>query len=102
MKVLILAGGKGTRLSEETGARPKPMVEIGGRPIIWHLMKLLEVGGITEFVVCAGYRGEVIKDYFLNYEGRSNDFFGFSFISAGPFPSGSFEWTAGNAPFSAP
>lgn len=74
MKAVILAGGLGTRLREETEFKPKPMVDVGGRPIIWHLMKLLEVGGITEFVVCAGYRGEVIKDYFLNYEGRSNDF----------------------------
>ena len=74
MKAVILAGGLGTRLREETEFKPKPMVDVGGRPILWHLMKLFEVGGITDFVVCAGYRGEVIKDYFLNYEARNNDF----------------------------
>jgi len=74
MKAVILAGGLGTRLREETEFRPKPMVEIGGHPIIWHLMKVLGHGGLDEFVVCTGYRGEVIKDYFLNYEARSQDF----------------------------
>jgi glucose-1-phosphate cytidylyltransferase len=74
MKAVILAGGLGTRLREETEFRPKPMVEIGGHPIIWHLMKLLAHRGLDEFVVCTGYRGEVIKDYFLNYEARNQDF----------------------------
>lgn len=74
MRAVILAGGLGTRLREETEFRPKPMVDVGGRPIIWHIMKLLAHGGITDFVVCAGYRGEVIRDYFLNYEARMNDF----------------------------
>jgi glucose-1-phosphate cytidylyltransferase len=74
MKALILAGGLGTRLREETEFRPKPMVEIGGRPILWHIMKHLSGYGITEFVIAVGYRGEMIKDYFLNYETRNNDF----------------------------
>jgi len=74
MKALILAGGLGTRLREETEFRPKPMVEIGGRPILWHIMKHLSSYGITEFVIAVGYKGEMIKDYFLNYETRNNDF----------------------------
>ena len=74
MKVVLLAGGLGTRLREETEYRPKPMVDIGEHPIIWHIMKIFAHYGLTEFVVCAGYRGEVIKDYFLNYEGRTHDF----------------------------
>jgi glucose-1-phosphate cytidylyltransferase len=74
VKAVILAGGLGTRLREETEYRPKPMVEVGGRPIIWHIMKLLAHADIVEFVVCAGYRGDVIRDYFLNYEARTNDF----------------------------
>ena len=67
MKAVILAGGLGTRLAEETELRPKPMVEIGGRPILWHIMKIYECHGITEFVVCLGYRGYVIKEFFSNY-----------------------------------
>jgi glucose-1-phosphate cytidylyltransferase len=67
MKVAILAGGLGTRLSEETQVRPKPMVEIGGRPILWHIMKGFAAHGFNEFVVAMGYRGEVITDYFVNY-----------------------------------
>jgi glucose-1-phosphate cytidylyltransferase len=74
MKAVILAGGLGTRLREETEFRPKPMVEVGGKPLLWHLMKLFAHHSITEFVVPIGYRGEVIRDYFLNYEGRTNDF----------------------------
>jgi glucose-1-phosphate cytidylyltransferase len=74
MKVVILAGGLGTRLREETEFRPKPMVEVGGRPILWHLMKGFSHHGLSDFVVCAGYRGEVIKDYFLNYSARNGDF----------------------------
>jgi glucose-1-phosphate cytidylyltransferase len=72
-KAVILAGGKGTRLSEETMLRPKPMVEIGGRPILWHIMKIYAAHGITEFVVCLGYKGAIIKDYFLNYRLGSSD-----------------------------
>ncbi|SEC59044.1 glucose-1-phosphate cytidylyltransferase [Terriglobus roseus] len=67
MKAVILAGGLGTRLSEETGLRPKPMVEIGGRPILWHIMKIYSHYGINEFIVCCGYKGYVIKEYFANY-----------------------------------
>ena len=67
MKVVILAGGLGTRLSEETDIRPKPMVEIGGRPILWHIMKIYSQYGFNEFVICCGYKGYVIKEYFANY-----------------------------------
>jgi glucose-1-phosphate cytidylyltransferase len=74
MKAVILAGGFGTRLSEETAVRPKPMVEIGGRPIIWHIMKIYAAHGIKDFVVCLGYMGHSIKDYFLNYHRRAADF----------------------------
>jgi glucose-1-phosphate cytidylyltransferase len=74
MKVVILAGGHGTRLSEETSVIPKPLVEIGGRPIIWHIMKLYSHHGLNDFVVCCGYKGNVIKDYFLNYLHRNADF----------------------------
>ena len=74
MKVVLLAGGLGTRLREETEYRPKPMVEVGGRPILWHIMKNFAHFGLSEFVVCTGYKGEIIKDYFLNYEARMNDF----------------------------
>ena len=73
MKVGILAGGLGTRLSEETASRPKPMVEIGGRPILWHIMKSYATYGYTEFVVALGYKAEVIQDFFLNYRLRSGD-----------------------------
>ncbi len=67
MKAVILAGGLGTRLSEETVIKPKPMVEIGGRPILWHIMKIYAAQGITDFVVCCGYKGYFIKEYFANY-----------------------------------
>ena len=67
MKAVILAGGLGTRIAEETGVRPKPMVEIGGKPILWHIMKIYAANGITEFIVCCGYKGYVIKEYFANY-----------------------------------
>jgi len=67
MKAVILAGGLGTRLSEETSLKPKPMVEIGGRPILWHVMKIYADHGVNEFVVCAGYKGYIIKEYFANY-----------------------------------
>lgn len=74
MKVVMLCGGLGTRLREETEYRPKPMVEIGGRPILWHIMKLYAHRGFSDFVLCLGYRGYMIKEYFLNYEAMNNDF----------------------------
>ena len=67
MKAVILAGGLGTRISEESHTRPKPMIEIGGKPILWHVMKQYASHGITEFVICCGYKGYVIKEYFANY-----------------------------------
>jgi len=67
MKAVILAGGLGTRLSEETSTRPKPMVEVGGKPILWHIMKIYSSHGINDFVICCGYKGYVIKEYFANY-----------------------------------
>jgi glucose-1-phosphate cytidylyltransferase len=67
MKAVILAGGRGTRLSEETGTRPKPMVEIGGRPILWHILKMYAHHGVNEFVICCGYKGYILKEYFANY-----------------------------------
>ena len=67
MKAVILAGGLGTRISEETHLRPKPMIEIGGKPILWHIMKLYSAYGIDEFVICCGYKGYMIKEYFANY-----------------------------------
>lgn len=73
MKAVLLAGGLGTRLSEETTLRPKPMIEIGGRPILWHIMKIFEAGGINDFIVCLGYRGYTIKEYFSNYFLHLND-----------------------------
>jgi len=74
VKVILLAGGLGTRMREETEYKPKPMVVVGGKPVMWHLMKSFASQGLTDFVVCIGYRGEVIKDYFLNYDARTNDF----------------------------
>ena len=73
MKVVILCGGLGTRMREETEFRPKPMVDIGGRPILWHIMKIYAAAGYREFVLCLGYKGEMIKEYFLNYEAMNND-----------------------------
>ena len=67
MKAVILAGGLGTRISEETSSRPKPMVEIGGKPILWHIMKMYSSHGINDFIICCGYKGYVIKEYFANY-----------------------------------
>ena len=67
MIAVILAGGLGTRLSEETGDRPKPMVEVGGKPILWHIMKMYSAHGINDFIICCGYKGYVIKEYFANY-----------------------------------
>ena len=73
MKAVILAGGRGTRISEETHLRPKPMVEIGGQPILWHIMKIYAAHGVTDFIVCLGYQGYVIKEYFANYLLHSDD-----------------------------
>jgi glucose-1-phosphate cytidylyltransferase len=73
MKAVLLAGGSGTRLSEETNSKPKPMVEIGGKPIIWHIMKIYTAHGITDFVICLGYKGYVIKEYFQNYFLHTSD-----------------------------
>lgn len=73
MKAVILAGGKGTRISEESKIRPKPMVEIGGKPILWHIMKCYEKYHVTDFIICCGYKSRVIKDYFLHYYFRSNN-----------------------------
>ena len=73
MKAVILAGGFGTRLSEETGVRPKPMVEVGGMPILWHVMKTYTAHGITDFVICLGYKGYLIKEYFANYFLHTSD-----------------------------
>lgn len=73
MKVVILAGGYGTRLSEETAVRPKPMVEVGEQPILWHIMKIYYAHGIDDFIICCGYKGEVIKQYFSDYLHRQSD-----------------------------
>jgi glucose-1-phosphate cytidylyltransferase len=74
VKVVVLCGGLGTRLREETEFRPKPLVDVGGRPILWHIMKTYAHYGFREFVLCLGYRGNMIKEYFLNYEAMNNDF----------------------------
>lgn len=73
MKAVILAGGLGTRISEETSIRPKPMVEVGGQPILWHIMKIYSAHGINDFIICCGYKGYVIKEYFSNYFLRMSD-----------------------------
>lgn len=73
MKAVILAGGFGTRLSEETLMRPKPMVEVGRNPILWHIMKIYAAHGISEFKIAVGYKGEMIKEYFLNFSAINND-----------------------------
>ena len=73
MKAVILAGGLGTRLSEETIVRPKPMVEIGGRPVLWHIMKIYSAHGINDFIICCGYKGYMIKEYFANYFLHTSD-----------------------------
>lgn len=74
MKAVLLAGGQGTRMREETEFRPKPMVEIGGKPVLWHLMKFFSAYSIKDFVICVGYKGDQIKEYFLNYAAYNNDF----------------------------
>ncbi len=73
MKAVILAGGLGTRISEESSIRPKPMIEIGGKPMLWHIMKIYSHYGVNEFVICAGYLGYMIKEYFLNYRSHMSD-----------------------------
>lgn len=73
MKAVILAGGLGTRISEETHLRPKPMIEIGGRPLLWHIMKIYSAHGVNEFIICCGYKGYVIKEYFQNYALHMSD-----------------------------
>jgi len=73
VQVVILCGGQGTRLAEETETRPKPMVEIGGKPILWHIMKLYSRYGFHDFVLCLGYKGDVIRDYFMSYVARNSD-----------------------------
>lgn len=73
-KVVILCGGKGIRLMQETEFRPKPLVEIGSRPILWHIMKIYDYYGYKDFILCAGYKGDMIKEYFLNYRAMNNDF----------------------------
>ena len=73
MKLVILAGGRGTRLSEETSIKPKPLVEIGGMPIIWHIMKLYSKHGINDFIICLGYKGYLIKEFFSNYSLHTSD-----------------------------
>jgi glucose-1-phosphate cytidylyltransferase len=73
MKVVILAGGSGTRITEESAVRPKPMIEIGHRPILWHIMKIYTAHGLTDFIICCGYKGHIIKEYFANYFLRSAD-----------------------------
>ncbi|MCM8763865.1 MAG: glucose-1-phosphate cytidylyltransferase [Candidatus Omnitrophica bacterium] len=74
MKVVILCGGRGTRMEEETEIRPKPMVEIGGKPILWHIMKIYSHYGFDDFILCLGYKGKIIKEYFLNYQVMNSDF----------------------------
>ena len=73
MKAVILAGGLGTRISEETHLKPKPMIEIGGKPILWHIMKQYSQHGINDFIICCGYKGYLIKEYFANYSLHSSD-----------------------------
>jgi len=73
MKAVILAGGLGTRFSEETDLKPKPMIEIGGKPILWHIMKIYSAAGVNDFIICAGYKGYVIKEYFANYFLHTSD-----------------------------
>lgn len=88
MKVVILAGGYGTRLSEETSIRPKPMVEVGGRPILWHIMKLYSYYGFKDFVILGGYKVDYIRNYFLNYRGKQTDY-------TIDLKSGKIEWLQG-------
>ena len=75
MKAVILAGGLGTRLAEETSVRPKPMIEVGGKPLLWHIMKIYSQHGVNDFIVCCGYKGYFIKEYFANYFLHQSDAF---------------------------
>ena len=84
MKAVILAGGLGTRISEETDIKPKPMIEIGGKPILWHIMKIYSSNGINDFIICCGYKGYVIKEYFANYFLHMSDV---TFDMLAPVPS---------------
>lgn len=93
MKVVILAGGFGTRLSEETDVRPKPLVEIGGRPILWHVMKIYAEHGLNDFIICCGYKGSSIKSYFANYLLDSSDVvFDFKSNSTAYLSSSDIDW----------
>lgn len=93
MKVVLLAGGYGTRISEESGVRPKPMVEIGGHPILWHIMKIYSAHGLNEFIICCGYKSHIIKDYFANYSLRRSDVtFDFSDNSVTTHKNGGEPW----------
>ena len=74
MQVVILCGGKGTRMREETEFKPKPLVEIGGMPVLWHIMKIYSHYGFKEFILCLGYKGKMIKEYFMHFEWLANDF----------------------------
>jgi len=94
MKAVILAGGLGTRLSEETHLKPKPMVEIGGKPILWHIMKIYSAHGINDFIICCGYKGYVIKEYFANYFLHQSDVtFNFENNSFEVLRKGAEKWT---------
>ena len=73
MKVVILAGGLGSRISEESTVRPKPLIEIGGKPILWHIMKIYSYYGLNEFIICCGYKGYLLKEYFVNYSLHTTD-----------------------------
>ena len=73
MKAVILAGGLGSRISEQSHLRPKPMIEIGGRPILWHILKIYTAAGITDFIICLGYKGYIVKEYFANYFLHTSD-----------------------------
>jgi glucose-1-phosphate cytidylyltransferase len=96
MKAVILAGGRGTRLAEETSVRPKPMVEIGGKPILWHIMSIYAHFGVTDFLIAAGYKGEMIKDYFANFHLHINDYiFDLSNGNHHLLSRGSIDWRVG-------
>jgi len=96
MKVVILAGGKGTRLAEETSTRPKPMVEIGGKPMVWHIMKMYASHGFKDFLIACGYKGELIKEYFQNFYIHNSDYIiDLTSGSLNVVSSGSIDWKVG-------
>jgi glucose-1-phosphate cytidylyltransferase len=96
MKAIILAGGRGTRLAEETSLRPKPMVEIGGKPVLWHIMNIYAHHGVTDFLVAAGYKGEMIKEYFANFHLHNNDYtFELGSGRQELISRGNIDWTVG-------